>query len=186
MPNLFSRLLNKADEAIRRARALSVPPSPEALALEALNPLRGIGVTAAQDIFDAARRGNFATLGRVYAEIESADPTLLVVSERRGGALADLAWRMKDADGRAPGFDAGLAREQAAAAEGMLAGAENFGEAVEHLATAFFRGAALTQPRFLTDGTLVGFANIPTEMVCYDASRDLWQLNSGSMRESFI
>ena len=177
MPNLFSRLLNKADEAIRRARALSVPPSPEALALEALNPLRGIGVTAAQDIFDAARRGNFATLGRVYAEIESADPTLLVVSERRGGALADLAWRMKDADGRAPGFDAGLAREQAAAAEGMLAGAENFGEAVEHLATAFFRGAALTQPRFLTDGTLVGFANIPTEMVCYDASRDLWQLN---------
>lgn len=177
MPNLFSRLLNKADEAIRRARALSVPPSPEALALEALNPLRGIGVTAAQDIFDAARRGNFATLGRVYAEIESADPTLLVVSERRGGALADLAWRMKDADGRAPGFDAGLAKEQAAAAEGMLAGAENFGEAVEHLATAFFRGAALTQPRFLTDGTLIGFANIPTEMVCYDASRDLWQLN---------
>ena len=95
MPNLFSRLLNKADEAIRRARALSVPPSPEALALEALNPLRGIGVTAAQDIFDAARRGNFATLGRVYAEIESADPTLLVVSERRGGALYALPVRSK-------------------------------------------------------------------------------------------
>ena len=179
MPNLFSRLLSKADAAMRRARSFSLPPSPEALALEALNPLRGIGVTAAQDLFDAARRGNFATLGRVYAEIESADPTLLVVSERRNGALADLSWRMKDADGRAPGFDAGLAREQAQAAEAMLAGAGNFGEAVEHLATAFFRGSALAQPRFLEDGTLLGFACIPTEMVCYDASRDLWQLNPG-------
>ncbi len=179
MPNLFSRLLSKADAAMRRARAFSLPPSPEALALEALNPLRGIGVTAAQDLFDAARRGNFATLGRVYAEIESADPTLLVVSERRNGALADLAWRMKDADGRAPGFDAGLAREQAQAAEAMLAGAENFGEAVEHLATAFFRGTAHAQPRFLEDGTLLGFVCLPMEMVCYDASRDLWQLNPG-------
>ena len=161
----------------RRGRALVLPPSPEALALEAVNPLRGIGVSGAQDIFDAARRGNFATLGRVYAEIESADPTLLVVSERRGGALSDLAWRMKDADGRAPGFDAGLAREQAQAAEGMLAGAENFGAAVEHLAGAFFRGAALAQPRFLEDGTLLGFVLVPLEAACYDASRDMWQLN---------
>lgn len=179
MPNLFSRLLSKAGAAMRRGRAFSLPPSPEALALEAINPLRGIGVTAAQDLFDAARRGNFATLGRVYAEIESADPTLLVVSERRNGALADLAWRMKDADGRARGFDAGLAREQAQAAQAMLAGAENFGEAVEHLATAFFRGVACAQPRFLEDGTLLGFALVPMEMVCYDASRDLWQLNPG-------
>ena len=161
----------------RRGRALVLPPSPEALALEAVNPLRGIGVSGAQDIFDAARRGNFATLGRVYAEIESADPTLLVVSERRGGALSDLAWRMKDADGRAPGFDAGLAREQAQAAEGMLAGAENFGAAVEHLAGAFFRGAALAQPRYLEDGTLLGFVLVPLEAACYDASRDMWQLN---------
>ena len=179
MPNLFSRLLTKAGATMRRAGAFSLPPSPEALALEALNPLRGIGVTAAQDLFDAARRGNFATLGRVYAEIESADPTLLVVSERRNGALADLAWRLKDADGRAPGFDAGLAREQAQAAQAMLAGAENFGEAVEHLATAFFRGVALAQPRFLEDGTLLGFVCIPMETACYDASRDLWQLNPG-------
>ena len=161
----------------RRGRALALPPSPEALALEAVNPLRGIGVSGAQDIFDAARRGNFATLGRVYAEIEAADPTLLVVSERRGGALSDLAWRMKDADGRAPGFDAGLAREQAQAAEGMLAGAENFGAAVEHLAGAFFRGAALAQPRYLEDGTLLGFVLVPLEAACYDASRDMWQLN---------
>ena len=179
MRNPFSKLLSKAGAAMRRGRAFSLPPSPEALALEAINPLRGIGVTAAQDLFDAARRGNFATLGRVYAEIESADPTLLVVSERRNGALADLAWRMKDADGRARGFDAGLAREQAQAAQAMLAGAENFGEAVEHLATAFFRGSAHAQPRFLEDGTLVGFACVPLEMVCYDASRDLWQLNPG-------
>ena len=98
MPNLFSRLLNKADEAIRRARALSVPPSPEALALEALNPLRGIGVTAAQDIFDAARRGNFATLGRVYAEIESADPTLHMV-DGPGSQKPEPENRVPDAGG---------------------------------------------------------------------------------------
>ena len=175
---LFRNAIATARAALeRRGRALVPPPSPEALALEAVNPLRGIGVSGAQDIFDAARRGNFATLGRVYAEIESADPTLLVVSERRGGALSDLAWRMKDADGRAPGFDAGLAREQAQAAEGMLAGAENFGAAVEHLAGAFFRGAALAQPRYLEDGTLLGFVLVPLEAACYDASRDMWQLN---------
>ena len=32
----------------RRGRALVLPPSPEALALEAVNPLRGIGVSGAQ------------------------------------------------------------------------------------------------------------------------------------------
>lgn len=123
--------------------------------IEATNPLRGMTVQRAVNLFDAARLGDTTELQWLYNELERVDPTLLVCSDRRAGAVATLDWQVKvRTEKRTRGFDKTLAEEQ----EDLLNKAfgrvdtANLNEAVEHLAQAFFRGFAHVSPMYSADG----------------------------------
>ena len=149
--------------------------------LAQINPLRDLTIEKAQQIFDAARRGNDVRLQCVYANMEEVDPTLLICAERRAGALIDLDWTIRPkAAARAKGFDQTLADEQAAFLEQAYGQAEerNLFPAIEHLASAFFRGHAHVQPKWSADGQgLLGFDLLDAWNVCRDVVTGLWHWN---------
>ena len=149
--------------------------------LAQINPLRDLTVEKAQQIFDAARRGNDVRLQCVYANMEEVDPTLLICAERRAGALIDLDWTIRPkAAARSKGFDQTLADEQAAFLEQAYGQAEerNLFPAIEHLASAFFRGHAHVQPKWSADGqSLLGFDLLDAWNVCRDVVTGLWHWN---------
>lgn len=128
---------------------------------EGFNPLRGLTHQQALNVFDMARRGCDVRLQWIYQNIEEADPTLMVCAERRGSALVDLDWTIRQRPaGRVIGYDEGLATEQAALLERAYGQAEdvNLFPAIEHLSSAFFRGHAHLQPHYTADGLgLKGF-----------------------------
>ena len=132
-------------------------------------------------IFDAARRGNDVRLQWVYANMEEADPTLLICAERRAGALVGLDWTIRPkAASRAVGFDQALADEQAAFLEQAYGRAEdaNLFPAIEHLASAFFRGHAHAQPIWTADGLgLAGFELFNAWNLCRDLETGRWHWN---------
>lgn len=125
---------------------------------ETLNPLRGLTAPRAQDIFDRARRGLYAELTYLYNEIEAADPTLLVCTERREGATALADWRVSTLHPeRTAGWEDNLADEQREFLERAYGRAgDAIDDVAEHLARAFFRGFAHARPVY-EGNALVGF-----------------------------
>ncbi|MBQ9693490.1 MAG: DUF935 family protein, partial [Kiritimatiellae bacterium] len=117
----------------------------------------------------------------IYANIEQCDPTLMICSERRAGALVDLDFtvRMKPAT-RTARYDEGLAKEQATFLEAVYGEAESHGlwQAVEHLSSAFFRGHAHVAPRWSLDGLgIQGFECLDAWNVCREVSTGQWHWN---------
>ena len=111
--------------------------------LERVNPLQGLTITQAKNIFDVARAHGSPLLQKIYEEIELTDPVLMTCVERRQSALAGLGWR---AVANASAEDDAKAEEQRKALEAFANGIENLDEAIEHLDLAFFRGYSVCQP----------------------------------------
>ena len=111
--------------------------------LERVNPLQGLTITQAKNIFDVARAHGSPLLQKIYEEIELTDPVLMTCVERRQSALAGLGWR---AVANASAADDAKAEEQRKALEAFANGIENLDEAIEHLDLAFFRGYSVCQP----------------------------------------
>ena len=118
--------------------------------LERTNPVAGLSIRTAQNIFDAARSGDTQRLHWLFHEIESANPILFTCIERRQSAVAGFQLKVS----ALPAMDGSLADEQKDAVESFIAGIENFTDLLEHLETAFFRGFALAQPIWEADGTV--------------------------------
>ena len=118
--------------------------------LERSNPLAGLSVRAAQSIFDCARAGDTQRLHWLFQEIEAANPLLFTCVERRQSAVAGF----RTAVSALPSMDGALAEEQKDAVETFLSGIGNFTELLDHLETAFFRGFALAQPVWESDGAV--------------------------------
>ena len=110
--------------------------------LERSNPLKGLTISAANNIFDAARTGDTQRLHWLFNEIEMTNPLLLTCVERRAAALAMKPWQVTVRSSA----DSTLGDEQKNAVEELIAGIDNFSEAVEHLSSAFFRGFSYVQP----------------------------------------
>jgi len=110
--------------------------------LERVNPLHGLTISQARNIFDVARAHGSPLLQKIYDEIELVDPVLGVCVDRRQAALAELGWKISPR----PSADKGLAKEQKDALDGFVRGIGNFSETVEHLDLAFFRGFSVVQP----------------------------------------
>ncbi len=125
---------------------------------ESVNPLRGLTATRAQDIFDRARRGIYAELAYIYQEIEAADPTLFICTERREASAGAADWRIVTCNPeRTRGWDGALAEEQ----RGYLSYAygragDEISAVAEHLERGFFRGFAHARPVYEGDG-VAGF-----------------------------
>ena len=60
--------------------------------LERSNPLRGLSIAQANNIFDAARNGDTQRLHWMFQEIETANPVLSMCVTRRSGAAANFRW----------------------------------------------------------------------------------------------
>ena len=123
--------------------------------IKGTNPLRGMTVQRAINLYDAARYGDTTELQWLYNELESADPTLMICAERRSGAVSLLDWKINIKDEkRTRGFDKVLAAEQQDALSKAFGRVDdtNFNEAIEHLAQAFFRGFAHVAPIYTPDG----------------------------------
>lgn len=110
--------------------------------LERVNPLHGLTISQARNIFDVARAHGSPLLQKIYDEIELVDPVLGVCVDRRQAALAELGWKISPR----PSADQALANEQKDALDQFVRGIGNFTETIEHLDLAFFRGFAVVQP----------------------------------------
>lgn len=126
--------------------------------LERSNPLKGLSITDALNIFDCARNGDTQRLHWLFAEIERANPILFTCVERRAAALSMKPWQVT----ARPSADEALGEAQKQSVEEFLAGIENFAEMVEHLDNAFFRGFAYAQPIWTKDGRVKDVSLLPS------------------------
>ena len=110
--------------------------------LERVNPLHGLTIAQARNIFDVARAHGSPLLQKIYDEMELVDPVLGVCVDRRQAALAELGWKISPR----PSADQVLGGEQKDALDAFVRDIGNFTEMVEHLDLAFFRGFSVVQP----------------------------------------
>ena len=110
--------------------------------LERYNPLNGLSIAQAKQIFDAARSGDTQRLHWLYQEIETQNPVLSMCVTRRSGAAAGFNWSVAERASK----NGSLSQEQKDAAETFLANIENLSDLFEHLDLALFRGFAHAQP----------------------------------------
>lgn len=138
--------------------------------LERTNPLRGLSISRATSMFDAARVWGSPRLQYAYNEIEATDPVLMTCVERRQSALSGLDYRFVASSSA----DETLADEQRDALDKFANGIENFSEALEHMDLAFFRGFSHVQP--IWDGPKVQHVNLldSWNFLRNDAGQWLW------------
>jgi len=116
--------------------------------LERTNPLIGMSIRTAQNIFDCARQGDTQRLHWLFQEIEAVNPVLMTCVERRSAAIANFQWSVTPV----PGTDQTLANEQQDAILRLVSGIGNLTDLLEHLDSAFFRGFSIAQPIWENDG----------------------------------
>lgn len=145
---------------------------------ETINPLRGLTAARAQDIFDRARRGIYAELAYIYQEIEAADPTLFICTERREASTGAADWRVVTCNpDRTQGWDDALAEDQQSYlsyAYGMAG--DEISALAEHLERGFFRGFAHARPVY-EQGGIVGFEPYDQWNFARDPSTGDWWWN---------
>ena len=145
---------------------------------ETVNPLRGLTITGAQNIFDGARRGDTRLLQTIYHELEGAIDPLFVMCDRREAGIRAYDWGIgKREAGRTRGYDEKLAADQAATLEEILGEAEQIGfnDVATHLGQGFFRGFAHVAPYFTSDGKdLEGFDLLDARQVWWSWDRAAW------------
>ena len=144
--------------------------------LENTNPLRNLTITEARNIYDAARRGNYARLQYLYDQVERADPVLLTCVERRASALASLGWQI--VKGR--GHNDAAAEAQINAVERFIDGIDNLSEAIEHLSLAFFRGFSHCLPVWTAEGYVAHIDKLNSWNFCRNVETGTWHWNEGA------
>ncbi len=157
---------------------------------ESINPLRGLTAARAADVFDRARRGVYAELAWIYQEIEAADPTLLICTERRESVIEAADWRIvKSNPERAQGWDDVLADEQQSyLSYAFGAAGDEIGALAAHLERGFFRGFAHARPVYEADA-VSGFEALDQWNFARDPSTGLWWWNpdaSYSANDHFV
>ncbi|MBO7309583.1 MAG: DUF935 family protein [Kiritimatiellae bacterium] len=181
--NFFSLLFGRGNNSKKAdlTYLLSEEAKRAAAWIETTNPLRGMTASRMQALYDASRNGDTVHLQWLYNEIEKSDPTLLICASRRRGALASLDWSIKTrSEGRSRHYDKVLAEEQAKALEAAFGEAElgGFNEALEHLASAFFRGFAHVLPKWSADRlVLEGFETLDNWNFVRDITTGTWYWN---------
>ena len=145
---------------------------------ESINPLRGLTAARAADVFDRARRGVYAELAWIYQEIEAADPTLLICTERRESVIEAAEWRIvKCNPERTTGWDDALADEQQSyLSYAFGAAGDEIGALAAHLERGFFRGFAHARPVYEGE-TVAGFEALDQWNFARDPSTGLWWWN---------
>lgn len=156
------------------------PPSDNNKWLSCFDPLQGLTIDGAKNIYDMSLAGNYCRISYLYDRIESAMPELLVCCERRASALTELDWTVRNKDSRKRGFDSGLADEQNKMLSEQFANLEdsNLWDTIEHLSSAFFRGFALGLPIFSNGGKDIESVELINHWnICRDQISGEWYYN---------
>lgn len=165
----------------KSARFLEATPSEAALWHETINPLRGLTMDRAVQIYDNARHGCYADLAWLYQEIEAVDPTLMVCVERRAAAVEELDFQCSTKKAARVGraWDQKLAEEQAVYLESAYGSCINMMDGVECIAGAFFRGFAHCRPVYTMDGReLLEFVTFDQWNFVRNRSTGAWHWNA--------
>lgn len=141
--------------------------------LERVNPLHGLSISDARNIFDIARAHGSPLLQKIYDEIEMTDPILATCVDRRQAALAQLGWKIS----AVPGADPAIAERQRLALETFVRGIGNLTEAIQHLDLALFRGFSVVQPIWQGDSVETISLLNSWNFLFDDEKRLLWNPN---------
>lgn len=156
------------------------------------NPVAGLTLALARCLVESYARGEYAdlmwTFGAPFTGIESADPDLLALIERRGAALASFTWhaRIVDKSKRRSHFDPGLAGEQQAAIYEAYDHIDNLQEAIGHMAMASFRGFAHLQKHRGPDGRVRHLEILDQWNVVRDGCCGAWKYNPDALQTGFL
>lgn len=146
--------------------------------MEALNPLWNMDANRAQQMYDWARRGNYALLQMLYNEVENCDPTFLTCVTRRCSALSELDWKVVRSNERLTrGADEGLVKAQIEFLETAIAKIDNLPDALEHFALSAFRGFSVVNTYFSSDGMPYHLECLDHWNICYNRARNEWMWN---------
>lgn len=146
---------------------------------ETFDPLFNIDARKAQQIYDYARRGNFAQLQYLYNEIENCDPTFMTCVTRRCAAISELDWKVVQSDERLNrNADKVLVKEQIEFLESALARIDNMPEALEHMALSAFRGFSVLNIWRDTSDQPTHLECLDHWNICYDKINHIWKWNS--------
>ena len=152
-----------------------------------LNPVRGLTMSRAVGLIESYARGEYAdlmwTFGAPFNGIESADPDVSALIERRCSPLLEMDWNALIV-GR-EGIDEALAAEQQAFVRDLMDGVGNLYAAIEHLALASFRGFAHCEQVFGRAGALVELRPVPQWQIVRDGSRGGWRYNPDARQTSW-
>lgn len=116
------------------------------------NPIRGLVISRAIYILEAADRGDFPELQLVMRKIERRFPALKGLKARRLAALEKLDWEIKAIDPLPNGVTQADAEAQQAFLRGRYELIENLTEAIGFLGTTEFRGYSILQKHRFNDG----------------------------------
>lgn len=133
-----------------RVPARPIEQSAEKAWLEKTNPMIGLSIRTAQNIFDCARNGDTQKLHWLFQEIEAVNPALFTCIERREAAVANFQYTVTSR----PEADQTLADEQRDAVTAFIGGIRNLTALFAHLEGAFFRGFSFAQPIWEADNAV--------------------------------
>jgi phage gp29-like protein len=117
---------------------------------EQYNPLRGLTLQRAVQMFDAFQRGDLPDLMWIYRFIERRHPVLRAGILRRRSALLRLDWDIKivEEDKLPPGSTKADAEAQAQTLRNAYDAIDNLKEAIRHMALSEFRGFSVLQKHY--------------------------------------
>lgn len=150
---------------------------------ENYNPVAGLDIKRARALIESYARGEYADLMWAYGApmtgIETADPDLLALIERRTSALLEFDWQAKIADKskRRAGWDKTLAEEQQAALYEAYDRIDNIYEGIEHLELAAFRGFSLLEKHRDFSGEVAHLEVLDHWHVVRDGWAGAWRYN---------
>ncbi len=151
---------------------------------EDLNPLRGLTIARAVQLLESGQRGEYADLQWTYEFIESSDPVLLALCERRTSAICEMDYNIQLVDEDTRNFDPVLANEQKDALSEAYERIDNLYEAIEHFEMAAFRGFAHCNPQRDPQGNLVHLEPLDPWNFCRDGRYGPWYWNPEALTTS--
>jgi phage gp29-like protein len=151
---------------------------------ENYNPLRGLTMRRAVELFELGQRGDTAYLQWTYRFIERRNPTLSGLLSRCEAPLTSFDWSIKTKSTLPPGATPEMAEAQQVALTDAYSNIDNLREALVHLHLADFRGYAHLQKHRDAAGAVTHLEPLNQWCVCRDGLEGNWFWNPDSRSTS--
>jgi phage gp29-like protein len=151
---------------------------------ENYNPLRGLTMRRAVELFELGQRGDTAYLQWTYRFIERRNPTLSGLISRCEAPFASFDWSINVKSILPPGGTKAMAERQKQSLTDAYDSIDNLREALLHLHLADFRGYSHLQKHRNADGEVYHLEPLHQWCVCRDGLEGNWFWNPDSRSTS--